>query len=146
VFAFLLPFHIGGGAAIGVALHRAFEGGFSCSDVFANGFLLLWGIMFGGIPLVFGFAMETPWFFVIELLIFAGAIVTVALGYGWLRDLYSNPGMFVGTFGLVFFVIGMGLAVLMVGSGEAAGGFVALIFGGTGAGLLLLGILLMLRK
>jgi hypothetical protein len=146
VLAFLLPFHVGGGAALGVALHNTFKGGFSCSGVFQNGFLFLWGAMFGGIPLLFGLAMETPWFFAIELLTFVGAIVVVALGYDWLKDLYTNPGMFMGTFGLVFSLVGFGLAALMIGGGEPSGGFIGLVFGGIGGVLLLAGVLMMLRS
>jgi len=146
VLAFLLPFHIGGGAAIGVALHHTFKDGFSCSGLFASGFLFLWGALFGGIPLVFGLGMDSLWFFVLQLVVFVGTIVTVALGYDWLRDLYTNPGMFVATFGLSFFVVGVALATLLASDGEAAGILMGLIFGGIGGALLLLGIVLMLRN
>ena len=114
--AFLLPFHIAGGAAIGAALRRAFQGGFSVGKLLSNAFLLLWGSIFGGVPLVFGLATGQAWFVLLQIAVFLGAIIVIAIGYEWLRNLYSHPGMFLASFGLVFFVIGVAVAVSLLAS------------------------------
>jgi hypothetical protein len=143
--AFLLPFHVAGGAAIGAALRRAFQGGFSLSKLLSSAFLFVWGTIFGGVPLVFGLAMGQAWFILLELVVFLGAIVVIAIGYDWLRNLYSHPGMFIASFGLVFFVIGVAVAVSLLASGDASGILFGLIFGGVGGGILIAGILMLLR-
>jgi ABC-type iron transport system FetAB permease component len=53
---FLLPFHLAGGAALGVALRNIIQERFNLSSIPRNGFLLVWGIMFGGLlaGLIFG--------------------------------------------------------------------------------------------
>ncbi len=142
---FLLPFHLGGGAALGIALRGIVKDGISVSSIVRNGFLLVWGGMFGGLPLVFGLSLGSHWFFLLELAIFLGAIVLVAVGYEWLRGLYSQPGMFVASFGLVFFLIGAALATTLLGSGDSQATPIGLIFGGVGAFITLAGVLMLLR-
>ena len=146
LMAFLLPFHIGGGAALGIALRRIIQDGLKLSSLAGNGFFLLWGSMFGGLPLVFGLVSGSAWLVVIQLAVFLGTIVAVSLGYEWLRDLYSHPGMFVASFGLVFFVIGAALTVTLLGEGDSGGLPVGLIFAGIGGTLTLIGIWLLLRS
>jgi hypothetical protein len=143
---FLLPFHVGGGAALGVALRRTVQKGFSLANLVANVFFVIWGAMFGGIPLVFGLGLGTPWLFLLQLGIFLGTIVAVALGYEWLRDVYSHPGMFVATFGLVFFAVGAALAVSLLADDASEGILFGLAFCGVGGFVLLLGVWLMLRN
>lgn len=143
---FLLPFHVGGGVALGIALRRMIQGHFKLSSLAGSGFLLLWGSMFGGLPLVFGLTAGSAWFFLLQLALFLGTIVAVALGYEWLRDLYSHPGMFVASFGLVFLGIGFALTATLLGEGDADGMVVGLVFGGIGGVLTLLGIWMLLRS
>jgi hypothetical protein len=142
---FLLPFHLGGGAALGVALRNIVKERVKLSSITRNGFLLMWGSMFGGLPLVFGLSMGTAWFFLLELAIFLGAIVVVAVAYEWLRELYSQPGMFVASFGFVFFLIGAALTSMSLSGGDAEAIPVGLIFGGVGGLITLGGVLMLLR-
>ena len=125
---FLLPFHLGGGAALGYALHRIIKDGFEWSSIPQYGFWLLWGSMFGGLPLIFGVLMGSVWFFVLELVVFAGAIVLVAVRYEWLRALYSQPGMFVASFGFVFLLIGASLTTTLLSEGSLEALMPGLIF------------------
>ena len=111
-----------------------------------NGFLLVWGATFGGIPLLFGLSMGVAWFVALQLAIFGGAIVAVALFYEQLRDLYRHPGMFMATFGLVFFVIGAALAVTLSSDMDKTGLLVGLIFAGVGGLLLLGGVWALVKK
>jgi hypothetical protein len=146
LLAFLLPFHVGGGVAIGVALRRIFQDGFALSKVFRQGFLLVWGSMFGGIPLAFGISEGVGWLVVPQLVAFLGTIALVTIFHPWLRELYSQPGMFVGTFGLVFLVIGIGVGFTFAGDGDSVGLLLALVFGGIGAIVTAVGIWLLLRR
>lgn len=142
--AFLLPFHVAGGAAIGAGLRRAFQGGFGLDKLLSSAFLLLWGSIFGGVPLAFGLAMGHAWFVLLQIAVFLGAIVVMAIGYEWLRNLYSHPGMFLASFGLVFFVVGLAVAGSLA-SGDASGLLVGFIFGGVGGAILIAGIVMLLR-
>lgn len=146
VLIFLLPFHIAGGAAIGVALRRVTQDGFGCSGFLQNTFLLLWGALFGGLPLVFGTSLEPNWFFPLQLGAFLGSIVLVALFYDWLRDLYSQPGMFVASFGFTFFMVGLAVATLLSGNGDVSELLIGGIFAGVGGALALVGVWMLMRS
>jgi len=143
LLAFLLPFHVGGGAAIGVALHRLFRGGIRLDGLGNNAFLLIWGLLFGGMPLVFG--LNQGWFFGLQLAIFVGTIAVVAVGYEWLRELYRQPGMFIASFGLAFLLIGASIVITSLQEGDAAAPLFGLVFGGVGGLILLVGVVMMLR-
>ncbi len=143
LFAFLLPFHIGGGAAIGIALHRLFRGGIRSGSLGNNVFLLIWGLLFGGMPLVFGLGQgRLLW---LQIAIFGGTIVAVAFGYEWLRELYRQPGMFIASFGLAFFLIGVSIVITALQEGDATAPLFGLVFGGIGGLILLAGVVMMLR-
>jgi hypothetical protein len=146
LMAFLLPFHLGGGVALGVALRRIVQGGFKFSSLAGNGFLLLWGAVFGGLPLLFGLAAGPSWFVFLQLATFLGTIIVVAVGYEWLRDLYSQPAMFVATFGLFFLLIGTALTASLLSQGDTDGLLIGLIFAGIGGIITLAGGLWLLRS
>ncbi len=145
MMAFLLPFHLIGGAALGAAIRGLFEGGFEFGKIAQNGFLLIWGAMFGGIPFVFGLTLGSGGFLLLELAVFFGALVTMMLFQDWLRDLYSHPGMSIASFGLVFFLIGVAFSMAIFGGGDADGALMGLIFAGVGGILLVAGVLMLLR-
>lgn len=143
--AFLLPFHVMGGAAVGIAVRRMIQNGFKLTNLTGNGFLLLWGSMFGGIPLIFGLAMGPGWFFPLQIGVFLGTASLVAWQFEWLRDLYSQPAMWLASFGFVFFVIGAGIAVSLLAEGDTSGLIFGLAFGGPGAILTAIGVWMMLQ-
>jgi hypothetical protein len=144
--AFLFPFHILGGAAIGIAVRRVIENGFKLKNLTGNGFLLLWGGMFGGIPLLFGLAMGPGWFLPLQLIVFLGTVILVAWQFEWLRNVYSLPEMWLASFGFVFLAIGAGIAASLLSEGDTSGLLFGLIFGGVGGLLMLIGIVSMLRR
>jgi hypothetical protein len=146
LLAFLLPFHLGGGVALGVAFHRMIKDGFGFSSLTGNGFMLVWGLMFGGIPLLFGFTTGPSWFVLLQMTTFLGTIVVVTLCCDWLRDLYSHPAMFLGSFGLFFLLIGAALTAWVWGQGDADGLLVGLIFAGIGGLITLLSALWLFRS
>jgi hypothetical protein len=145
LLAFLLPFHVAGGAALGVALHRIIQGRSRLPNLAGSGFLLVWGSMFGGLPLVFGLTMGSGWIVLVQLSLLLGTIVFVALRYEWLRALYSQPGMFVASFGLTFFLVGALLTASLLGEAEPGAILPGLIFGGIGGLLTAVGVWMLLR-
>lgn len=143
--AFLLPFHVLGGAALGIAAHRVIQNGFKLTNLVGNGFLLLWGSMFGGIPLIFGLVMGPGWFFPLQLGVFWGTAALVAWQFEFLLNLYRLPAMWLATFGFVFFVIGAGIAGSLLAQGDTSGLIFGLAFGGPGGILVLVGVWMMLQ-
>lgn len=146
LLAFLFPFHVLGGAAVGFVVRRVIESGFKLTSLTGNGFMLLWGAMFGGLPLFFGLAMGSGLFFALQLVLFLGTAALVAWQFEWLRDVYSLPAMWLASGGLVFLMIGLGVGAAMLGTGDTTWLFFALLFGGVGGLFLLLGVGLMLRR
>jgi hypothetical protein len=145
LLTFLLPFHVTGGAVVGVAMKRVFSDGFKLSNIGANGFLLLWGLIFGGAPLVFGLSVGLGWFVALQVSAFLGAIGFVVLRYEWLRELYSQSGMVVATFGLAFLAIGIAAGLSLSSADEPIGLLVGSILGGVGAIVFIAGIWMMQR-
>jgi len=145
LIAFLMPFHVAGGAAIGAALHRIIQAGLSPRHIRDNFFLLLWGVLFGGLPLVFGLTAGGDWVVVLQIILFLGSVVIVAWRCEWLQDLYRHPGMFVATFGLVFATIGLALTASMLSERTSDGLFIGSVFAGIGGMTFLVGVWLLLR-
>jgi hypothetical protein len=145
LLVFLLPFHVGGGVAVGLALAKVIEEGRGLSALFANGFLLLWGVMFGGIPLLLGLNMELHWFVYLQLGLFLGTILFVTWRYQWLRDLYRQPGMLVASFGFVFLLLGVALMTALSTQDGDVGLLGGLIFAGVGGIITLAGAWMLLR-
>lgn len=146
VLSLVAPFHVAGGAALGIALRNLFQDGFKLSGIFQQGFFLVWGSMFGGIPLAFGLALGVGWVIALQLCIFVGTIAFVMVRYSWLRALYGQPGMLVATFGLGFFVVGIAVGSLLADAEAPTGLLLALIFGGIGAVIIGIGVWLLLRS
>jgi len=144
--AFFLPFHVIGGAALGTVARRLFQGGFKLSNLAGSGLTILWGAMFGGLPLLFGLVIGSIWLLLFQLIIFIGSIIAVALFYDWLRDLYRLPEMWVASFGFVFLMVGIGLTIPILSKGNTDALLVSLIFAGVGGLLTLLGVVPMLRR
>jgi Gpi18-like mannosyltransferase len=115
LLVFLLPFHLGGGAALGFALRRMVQDGFKLSSLS------------------------------LQLAVFLGTIVAVAFFYEWLRDLYSHPGMFLASFGFVFFLVGAALLTTVLLGEGTDGILVSLVFAGIGGLLTLIGVWMLLR-
>lgn len=143
---FLLPFHVTGGAAVGYTLRRLAQNGLSLESLSRSGFFLLWGLMFGCFPLLFGAGIDSIWFRLAQWGLFLGTIVVVAFCFQWLRDVYSQPGMFVATFGFAFFVLGLTVTAMTLASDGSNGLPVGLIFCAVGGILTLTGVWMLLRS
>jgi hypothetical protein len=126
---FVSLFHVIGGIAMGSAL-RGLRGGFSGGTLF----LLVWGGMFGCMPLAIG-ANEFgrtggPAFFAIELGVLIAAILVTALMPDTLLESLKSPLVAPIAVGGIFFAIGIGAGVLIAQTDLLP----ALLFGGCFAG------------
>ena len=126
---FLSIFHVLGGIALGSTV-RGLRNGFNGSKLF----FLVWGSMFGCIPLAIGaqaFAQEnTMYLFVLEVLILASAIVVMAFIPDWMLDTFKSPQVVTIEVGGLFLFIG----VVVGGAMLKTDPIFTLLFGGTFAG------------
>ena len=126
---FLSIFHILGGIALGSTV-RGLRNGFEGSKLF----FLVWGSMFGCMPLAIGaqtFAeANTMYLFVIEILILAGAIAVTAFTPDWILESFTSPDVVTIEMGGLFLFIGVVVGVSMLKTNP----LLTLLFGGTFAG------------
>ncbi len=130
---FLLIFNLGGGIAIGVFLRRLLRGQFACNTFF----LLIWGALFGGIPLFIneGLLKGTPGFFAIQLFVFGAAILVTAFAPNILLEPFQTPAVTTIAVGGIFAFFGIAaLASILFDATElleklVMGGFFALAGG-----------------
>jgi hypothetical protein len=102
---FLCVFHLLGGAAIGSVLRNALRGKFACNSIF----FLVWGGLFGGMPLVFGvqeLQKGAPNFLAIQFAVFIAAIFVVALIPEDLMTTLRSPNISIIAIGGVFLTLG----------------------------------------
>ena len=126
---FVSLFHVIGGIAIGSAL-RGLKGGFSGGTLF----LLVWGGMFGCMPLAIGWdqfgAIGRPDLLALEFGILIAAILATALMPGSMLEALKSPQVAPIAFGGLFLLIGIGAGVIMVQNDPLPG----ILFGGCFAG------------
>ena len=122
-------FHVIGGIAIGSAL-RGLRRGFSGGTIF----LLVWGGMFGCLPLAIGWnalgATGKPDFFMLELGILIAAILITALMPDTMLESLKSPQVAPIAFGGLFVLIGVGAGAIIVQTDLLPG----IVFGGCFAG------------
>jgi hypothetical protein len=102
---FLCIFHLLGGAAIGSVLRNVLRGKFACNSIF----FLVWGGLFGGMPLVFGIQelqRGAPNFLAIQCAVFIAAIFVVALIPEDLMATLRSPNILSIAIGGVFLTLG----------------------------------------
>ena len=105
---FLCIFNLIGGAAIGSVLRGVLRGKFACNSIF----FLIWGGLFGGMPLVFGiqeFQKGAPYFLMIQLAVFATAILVVAFTSNELLNTLRSPNISTIGIGGVFLLLGVAM-------------------------------------
>lgn len=132
LLGFLSLFHIIGGAVIGTTL-RGLRGGLSCNTPF----LLMWGVGFGGIPLMFGWMMFNQqgmlYLLIAQILVFVGAILLAALQPAWVFEPFKTPAVrMIGTGGICL-IIGVTIGIATVQQEPMVALLFGGIFGGVGA-------------
>lgn len=123
--AFLSIFHVIGGAALGLTV-RGWVDNPTRENLGGRIFLLVWGGMFGCMPLTFGL-QEEPRLLIAQL---AVLLTAFAVPYFWrdrLRELASEQYIVMLVFGGIFLLAGLIAGSFMIREGEW---LVALLFGG----------------
>ena len=128
LLGFLAVFHVIGGAAMGIGA-RQWRIAWSTKGARALPFLLLWGALFGGIPLIFGLATA-------EWVMLAGQAAVLLAAFAitfWfiepLKEALGHQYIFMMVFGGIFMAVGALTGTLMLSSGEQSG-WQALVLGG----------------
>jgi hypothetical protein len=101
--AFISIFHVIGGAALGITL-RGWANNPTRENLFRRAFFLVWGGMFGCMPLVFGVENGTLAVQVVVLLI------AIAVPFFWLdrlREMFSDQNVVLVGFGGIFLIAGL---------------------------------------
>jgi hypothetical protein len=102
----LCLFQLIGGAAIGSFVRALLRRSFSSTSFF----FLIWGAFFGGIPIFFGVGQMqsgSPWFLVVQLAVFFGAIVLIAFISDELLSALRSGNTITIAIGGVFLVFGV---------------------------------------
>lgn len=141
LLGFLSIFHIIGGIALGSTFNRIVR------DRRIDGqavFFIIWGGMFGCMPLTFGSQSE-PWVLAAQVGILGVAIVLPFAFGGTLREGFRQPGVQNVVFGGVFLVVGMialGIGIRLIPQDKAALGVLAfaLIFSAMGVPVFIKGL------
>ncbi len=142
---FVSIFHIIGGVAVGSAL-RGLRKGFTFRKVF----FLVWGVLFGCMPLALGaqtfLKTSAIYLFAMEVFVLAGAILGAALIPDWVLESYNSADLFRIGFGGLFFLIGLITGTELVRTDLVAGLVFGGIFGGVGAAMLFFGLRSLLQR
>ena len=143
-FAFISIFHVIGGVALGITL-RGWASDPTRENLGGRVFFLVWGSMFGCMPLVFG--LQTGLSMLAAQL--AVLLVAIAVPFFWLerlRELTSDQNVVMIGFGGIFLIAGLAAGGFLLREGEW---LFAALFGGTftllGGGFFLGGLLKLLR-
>lgn len=135
VFGFLSLFCVIGGAALGGVVRTWRKGGPSVNSLF----FVIWGGLFAGIPLLMGLALFAThgmvYLFGIQLGLFIGAILLVALVPDSFLDAFDVAKIAPVAFGGLFLLIGVGVAVATITSEPLIALVVLVSFGGIGGAL-----------
>jgi hypothetical protein len=105
---FLCIFHLIGGAAIGSVVRGVLRAKFSCNSIF----FLIWGGLFGGMPLWVGiqeYQKGTAYFLLVQFTVFAAAILVVAFISDGLMATLRSPNIFTIALGGVFLMLGVAM-------------------------------------
>lgn len=143
---FLSVFHIIGGIALGSSIRGIRqlirgEGG-SLSNAL---FFIVWGGMFGCMPLTFGFEPTIPnWVLIAQVLILVAAVVITAIwgrtALDWLKPVFN---VFTGllVLGGIFMIAGLlGAYTTLKGGDLSTALILGLVFGIIGLGIFILGL------
>ncbi len=140
VLGFLSVFHLIGGVAIGSVVRGWLRRGFSLRGLF----LLIWGGMFGVMPLLIGAGMFTlggkPYLVVLQIAVLALAILVTALTPDWFLESFDSQALGSVAFGGLFMLVGAIVFVALVQSEPLVALFFIAVFGGSGALVLVSGV------
>ncbi len=145
MLGFFAIFHVGGGIAIGSTIRQWLHGGFSLQQPF----LLIWGAMFGGIPLCVGagifLSQGMPFLIAVQLGVLVATISVTALIPGWFLESFDLAVAMPVLIGGLFLVVGFGIGVSLWRTDTGGALLMLGVFGGVGALVFVLGLLKVLK-
>jgi hypothetical protein len=89
----------------------------------------MWGLIFGGLPLIFGPAAAEWGIFVAQIALFVGAAAASYFFYEPLKEMLGQRYVFMVIFGAIFMIAGI-VAASLIMRGEQTEFWRALLFGG----------------
>jgi hypothetical protein len=137
--AFLSLFHLLGGGALGVALRplRARPAGTRGCGVSIG--LVVWAVMFGGIPLFMSLA--DPWLLPFQLLELVVAFLAAFFFWDQIRETFGKTNVVITAFGGVFFMAGCAALGFLIRERDwLLATVIGLLFSGLGLALVLFGL------
>ena len=143
--AFLSLFELIGGLALGGTMQKIARSRFLPRMIASQAFILVWGVLFAGIPLIAGGSSWGLLAFLIQAAVFSAAW---AFGFYFLdqiRELVALPWLWFAGFGGVFTVAGAATGFLAAPRDAALALMLGVSFGGVGVVLLVLGLVMMQR-
>ncbi len=106
--------------------------------------LAVWGLMFGGIPLLM--AAEVPALLPLQLLELVVAFLAAFFLWDRIQELLNQGNVLLVLCGGLFFMVGSAASGLLLKDGDLWKGLlIAMLFGGSGLGLVIWGLLRILR-
>lgn len=106
--------------------------------------MVLWALAFGGIPLTL--AVAVPELLPYQLLELGVSFVATFFFWDRMQELLGQDNVLIVLVGGVFFLVGTGACVVMISDGTVGRGIlIGVLFGGSGLGLLVLGLRRILR-
>ncbi len=138
--AFVCLFHVIGGVAVGSTVRGWLRGHLACTSFF----MVVWGAMFGGVPLALGYDLLVPQggivFFGIELAVLIGTILLVVLIPDWFVQSFDGRAIAPVAFGAVFLLTGFGVGAATFTSSPITAIVVGGLFAGFGGSILIWGM------
>lgn len=146
MLAFLSLFHLIGGIALGSVLRGWLRGKFACNNLF----MLVWGTLFGGVPLVIGavqfVAQGAIYLLLIEVAVFGGAILATALIPDWFLESFPAAKLAPIAGGGIFLLVGIGMSFSLFRT-EPFSALVTLVtFGGMGGAMFIFGLVRLYKE
>ena len=143
--AFVSIFHAIGGIAIG-STFRGLRYGFPWGRIF----FLIWGALFGCLPLSIGAQTFTkagaPYLFGIEMVVLMSSILGAALMPDWVLESYNWADLSPIGFGGLFLLIGVIAGGILLNTDPIWGLVFGCAFGGAGALTFVLGLRSLLQR
>ena len=139
-------FHLIGGVALGIPLRQWLRGRFSCNSIF----FVVWGAMFGVLPLVIGFNVFVPHGatdeFNLELALLLVPILIVVLLPDRFLASFDARAILPVAIGGVFLLVGLGVGAALYSSSPLTALIIGGVFGGLGGMVLIAGVVSALRR
>ena len=143
--AFLSLFELIGGLVLGGTMQKIARSRFLPRMIASQTFILVWGVIFAGIPLVAGGNSFGLLAFLIQAAILSAAWVFGFFFLDRIHELVAVPWLWFAGFGGIFTVVGAATSFLTAPKDAALALILGTSFGGVGVVFLVIGLVMMQR-